>query len=94
LSKPTSSEIVFPHSKDELYNYFKNDPSNKDLWHLNFLRDAFKADVAVETNSIYMTHDRLALTYYKLIGGKQGFLISHEETEEDSTFNCKYHVSF
>jgi hypothetical protein len=71
----SKSTISFPHSKEDFYQHFKNNPKNRDLWHLNFLRDAFKADVAVETNSIYMTHDRLAHAYYKLIGGKHGFLL-------------------
>jgi len=88
------STISFPHSKEDFYEHFKNNPKNKDLWYLNFLRDAFKADVAVETNSIYMTHDRLAHTYYKLIGGKHGFLLSLEDTGDDLVSHCEYSVSF
>lgn len=76
-----SNTIVFPHNKVKFYLYIKNslttsNPNSKDLWYLNFLRDSYKADIAVLDNLVYMTHDRLAYLYYRLIGGKNGILLS------------------
>jgi hypothetical protein len=75
----------------------KANKTNKTLWYLNFLRDAFKADVALETDSVFVTHDRLAFIYYKLIGGKQGFLISVNVSQASRPSPhdvCKYLVAF
>jgi hypothetical protein len=80
-----SNTIVFPHNKVKFYIYIQNslstsNPTSKDLWYLNFLRDAYKADIAVLDNLVYMTHDRLAYLYYRLIGGKNGILLSENYT--------------
>ena len=64
--------------KSDFCQYVLADP-NKSLWALNFLRDAFKADVAVAEDCVYITHDRLAFVYYKMIGGTRGFLIAFDE---------------
>lgn len=86
---PIPNQVYYPHTKSEFVQ------SNKDLWYLNFLRDAFKADVALETSSVFVTHDRFAFTYYKLIGGKQGFLISLELSEDEYHAQlCEYNVAF
>jgi len=80
-----SNTIVFPHTKVKFYIYIENslstsNPSSKDLWYLNFLRDAYKADIAVLDNLVYITHDRLAYLYYRLIGGKNGILLNENYT--------------
>ena len=80
-----SNTIVFPHNKVKFYLYIKDslttsNPNSKDLWYLNFLRDSYKADIAVLDNLVYMTHDRLAYLYYRLIGGKNGILLSENYT--------------
>lgn len=62
-------KISVPHTKADL----------ESLWALNFLRDAFKVDVAVSEDCVFITHDRLAFVYYKLIGGTRGFLIAFDE---------------
>jgi hypothetical protein len=92
--KQTDSQhtISFPHDKKQFFEYIKKYPKNKDLWYLNFLRDAFKADVAVETGSIFMTHDRLAHMYYKFIGGQFGFLLSLDQKVGET--KCHYSVSY
>jgi len=33
----------------------------------NFLKDAYRVDVAIQTDSIFITYDRLAFIYYNLI---------------------------
>jgi len=89
------SAITFPHNKANFFNHVKNNPKNKDLWHLNFLRDAFKADIAVESGYVFITHDRLAYTYYKLIGGQHGFLLALESNiDQNQLVHCKYSVAF
>lgn len=84
-SSDSTNTIVFPHNKVKFYLYIKNslstsNPNSKDLWYLNFLRDSYKADIAVLDNLVYMTHDRLAYLYYRLIGGKNGILLSENYT--------------
>lgn len=92
---PLPNTIYYPHSKKTFFQHVKNNARNKDLWYLNFLRDAFKADMALETDAVFMTHDRLAFTYYKLIGGHRGFLISVDATRDEHLNEyCDYHVSF
>ncbi len=92
---PLPNTIYYPHTKEEFLHHVKKNPKEKTLWYLNFLRDAFKADVALETNSIFVTHDRLAHTYYKLAGGKMGFLISLNLTiDSQQTQHCEYDVAF
>ena len=82
----STTEIMYPHSKDLFCKHITNAIDTKDqntlsdLVHLNFLRDAYKADVAVSKDAIYVTHDRLAYLYYRFIGGKRGFLISRNMT--------------
>jgi len=94
-SSGSKSDIVYPHTKREFFQHVKNNPKNKDLWYLNFLRDAFKADVAIETNAVFITHDRLAFTYYKMIGGKHGFLVMVDvSVDAHQTQYCKYEVVF
>jgi len=94
-SSGSKSEIVYPHAKREFFQHVKNNLQNKDLWYLNFLRDAFKADVAIETNAVFITHDRLAFTYYKMIGGKHGFLVMVDvSVDAHQTQDCKYDVVF
>lgn len=87
---PLPNQIYYPHTKKDFFHHVKSNKSNKDLWFLNFLRDAFKADVAIETDSVFVTHDRFAFTYYKFAGGRHGFLICVDSDGE----NCEYHVSF
>ena len=90
-----ASSIVYPHTKREFFQHVKNNPKNKDIWYLNFLRDAFKADVAIETNAVFITHDRLAFTYYKMIGGKHGFLICADSWVDARLLQyCEYKVVF
>jgi hypothetical protein len=94
---PLPNQIYYPHSKQDLKKHIKSNPTNKDLWYLNFLRDAFKADVAFETDSVFVTHDQLAFTYYKLIGGKHGFLLSLSVKQHQNlnhAFLCDYNVAF
>lgn len=81
-NKITNNRIVYPHDKIQFAEYIMANTTNQDLWYLNFLRDAFKADVAVEKDYIYMTHDRLAHLYYKLIGGNKGFLLAVDEDQD------------
>ena len=91
------NQIYFPHSKEQFFQHIKANKTNKTLWYLNFLRDAFKADVALETDSVFVTHDRIAFIYYKLIGGKQGFLISVNVSQASRPSPhdvCKYIVAF
>jgi hypothetical protein len=89
-----NANITYPHTKEDFATYVldKSHQNNHDLWYLNFLRDAFKADVAVEKNYIYMTHDCLAHLYYKLIGGTTGFLLAIEKDQGQD--EIKYTVSF
>ena len=56
--------------------------------------NTFQADIAVETGSIYMTHDRLAHMYYKLIGGQHGFLLTLDEVISNHVSRCNYSVKF
>jgi hypothetical protein len=94
-SSGSKSAIVYPHTKREFFQHIKNNPLNKDIWYLNFLRDAFKADVAMETNAVFITHDRLAFTYYKMIGGKHGFLICADSWVDARLMQyCEYEVVF
>ena len=59
----------------DLYKYNFNNNENKEivisffnaLIDLNFLRDAYRVDVAIQTNSIYITADKLSFIYYTLI---------------------------
>ena len=91
----SGSAIAYPHTKREFFQHVKNNPKNKDIWYLNFLRDAFKADVAIETNAVFITHDRLAFTYYKMIGGKHGFLICADSwIDARQVQECEYEVVF
>ena len=88
---PLATDATFPHSKQAFrHNVETQGNGNKDLWYLNFLRDAFKADVAIDMDAVYITHDRLAYLYYLLIGGKKGVLIAIEHT---SSVKFKYTVS-
>jgi hypothetical protein len=81
--------VVYPHSKQELRQIvLAKKKESQDLWYLNFLRDCIKAEVAIEKDAIFMTHDRLAHLYYKLICGKCGFLIAAEMDSDE------YKVSF
>jgi hypothetical protein len=94
-SGSSGGHIVYPHTKREFFQHVKNNPKNKDIWYLNFLRDAFKADVAMEMNAVFITHDRLAFTYYKLIGGKHGFLICADSwIDARQVQECEYEVVF
>jgi hypothetical protein len=88
-----NNEVSYPHTKEAFYQHIIDNPGNKDLWYLNFLRDVFKADVALEHDFIYITHDLLAFIYYKFIGGTKGFLLStHQYKESNRTID--YGVSF
>jgi hypothetical protein len=78
IKTSSNGKICVPHTKADVCQYVLADP-NKSLWALNFLRDAFKADVAVAEDCVYITHDRLAFVYYKMIGGTRGFLIAFDE---------------
>lgn len=89
------NQVYYPHSKAEFAKHVEANPNNKELWYLNFLRDAFKADVAIETNSVFVTHDRLAFTYYKLAGGQYGFLLAvNTWTDANMVERCEYNVAF
>ena len=87
-------QVVYPHSKQEFYAHVlkevKGGKDSKDLWTLNFLRDCYRADVAVEKNTFYVTHDRLAFLYYKLIGGKLGMFL---EVKNQGQADIHYRVS-
>jgi hypothetical protein len=72
------SPIVFPHTKDDFRDLVAENPTNHDLWSLNFLRDAFKAEVALQRDALYLTHDRLAYLYYRMLGGRKGALLGLE----------------
>ena len=58
---------------DELYEIVLKDenPKLKTLLDIlidfNFLKDAYRVDVAIQTDSVFITHDRLAFIYYNLI---------------------------
>lgn len=92
---PLPNQVYYPHTKQIFFQHVKAQPKNKDFWYLNFLRDAFKADVALETDSVFVTHDKLAFTYYKLIGDKHGFLISLDTSiDQNQVQQCEYLVSF
>lgn len=84
--------ITFPHSKIQFAKHIEANKNRdiQDLWYLNFLRDAFKADVAVENNYIYMTHDQLAFLYYKLIGGTIGFLLAIDKIDNDIVYSVSF----
>jgi hypothetical protein len=86
----STSAIKFPHTKQEFYQYILKFPENKDLLHLNFLRDAFKADFAVNYDCLYVTHDRLAWIYYKFIGGNNGFFISVDKDVKNVVYKILY----
>ena len=79
----------FPHSKADFQKLFalSNKQQKGDLATLNFLRDAFKADVAMQQDAIYVTHDRLAYLYYLLIGGKQGVLLSISRHDNNTLYS-------
>ena len=89
-SNPSKNIISYPHSKEHFANLIVANQNNQDLWYLNFLRDAFKADVAVENNYVFMTHDRLAFLYYKLIGGTIGFLLAIDKKENDTVYSVSF----
>jgi hypothetical protein len=74
-------KISVPHTKADFCKFILDGEKKEmeSLWALNFLRDAFKADVAVSEDCVFITHDRLAFVYYKLIGGTRGFLIAFDE---------------
>lgn len=95
LQNPLPNQVYWPHSKAQFWQHVRANSSNKDLWYINFLRDAFKADVALETDSVFVTHDRLAFTYYKMIGGKHGFLLGVNLTVGPHQAQlCDYSVAF
>lgn len=84
VASHTTNNVKYPHSKLEFCKYVQTATDKqriRDLCHLNFLRDAYKADVALMNNALYITHDQLAFLYYKLIGGRRGLLISHGTIE-------------
>jgi hypothetical protein len=67
------------HSKHKFAELIiQNKALKNDLVYLNFLRDAFKADMAIEHGYFYITHDRLAFLYYKYIGGNAGILLTQD----------------
>jgi hypothetical protein len=77
-----NNPITFPHTKETFYAHVKSlREQSSDLWTLNFLRDAYKTDVAFQNNWIYLTHDRLAYLYYKMLGGMRGVLLTLEKGE-------------
>lgn len=80
ISPAHPDTIRFPHTKWEFYNHYIS-KRDTDLWYLNFLRDAYKADVAVQEGAIYITHDRLAHLYYRLIGGTRGILLAMDQVD-------------
>ena len=87
---PTPGVVTYPHSKQWFTELImQSKVVDKDLFYLNFLRDAFKADIALLLDSIYITHDTLAHLYYRLVGGKKGILLSIEEKTKTS---YEYHL--
>ena len=58
---------------DELYEIVLKDENTKlktlldILIDFNFLKDSYRVDVAIQTDSVFITHDRLAFIYYNLI---------------------------
>lgn len=56
----------FPARKEEVVSFLER------LVLVNWLRDVYKADVALRRGAIYVTFDRLAYTYYVLRGGMEG----------------------
>jgi hypothetical protein len=75
--------VVYPHTKAVFLQHVRqaialrrdDDAALRRLSRLNFLRDAFKAELAVRHDAFFLTHDRLAYLYYRLLGGKKGFLL-------------------
>jgi len=85
----------FPHSKRDFTQLVvANKSASRDMWYLNFMRDCMKAEIALDTGAIYITHDRLAHLYYRLMGGTNGFLIKAADKQgTDATEQMKYDVS-
>ena len=58
---------------DELYEIVLKDENTNlktlldILIDFNFLKDSYRVDVAIQTDSVFITHDRLAFIYYNLI---------------------------
>jgi len=74
-------DVVYPHNKRSFLGLVeKHKKESLDLLYLNFLRDCIKAEVALQQSCVYITHDRLAYLYYKVIGGESGFLLTVEDT--------------
>lgn len=82
----TSGNIWYPHTKKMFCQHVMNE-KNKGI--VKELCYAYKADVALATNALYMTHDQLAFLYYRLIGGKRGVLLSHGTSDD---YNYKLHI--
>jgi len=78
MLKHISKHLTFNYKKEDLrtiMNVFDN--LNEPEWHtwkhvfyqlidINFFRDAYRAEVAIQTNSIFITIDRLAYLYYNI----------------------------
>jgi len=66
-------QVRFPHNKAAFVaNVETMKKQSRPLWYLNFLRDCLRAEMAISKQAVYITHDRLAYLYYKLIGGESG----------------------
>jgi hypothetical protein len=73
-------------TKDDFRDRVAENPTNHNLWSLNFLRDAFKAEIALQRDALYLTHDRLAYLYYRMLGGRKGALLGLEPAvQRDAT---------
>ena len=78
-------QIHFPHYKRQFINLVEtHKKQSRDLWYLNFLRDCIKAEVALQKGAIYITHDRLAYLYYRIIGGHNGFFLHVDQSQQTS----------
>jgi hypothetical protein len=76
---------VYPQTKYDFYRSVKRalateSPASpaalRRLGLLHFLRDAYKAEMALQHGAFFMTHDRLSYLYYRMLGGTRGFLLT------------------
>lgn len=62
-----------PNKKQLQQRFHKEPPAvQKDLAIRNFVRDAWKADVAIQHNAIFISSDKNALAYHKWVCEKEG----------------------
>jgi hypothetical protein len=87
VSPVERTRSVYPQTKYDFYRSVKRavvgaaaaattDAALRRLGLLHFLRDAYKAEMAVQHDAFFMTHDRLSYLYYRMLGGTRGFLLT------------------